>query len=1165
VTVSHLVGRQHLIEALKEEILGPAREGSPIESTAPLVFTKDEDAYGPFVQAGSGEEIVHRDTPLRRYGVGILYPAGVMAEGGQWTDPRSDESLPDADVVEEERAAEAEVVQPAATDAIEEALQAVGDARDDEPEELDLSGANLLKPSTIAVSAQVDLAPDSVLVVHAKGGRYDRREVKVVGKKRDWWLRSPVEVLARFPADDLLTSEHRLRKPAHAEVTGAGPLDLQVEVRSRPQGHRVALLTVCLVNRTQVSEQQALDEQCLFQATFDVTVEGSDRAASILAYPETVSGAGDEETRSMALLYRRSLTFAVGHGCAADWGDPNGEDRVPYVRAEPFPTFETPSITPDVEHDGSPLTVEMAHLAGLGDPLVGRAQLEDLISAYETWIGERAKEVADLPAEHVQAAERHVAECRAAVERMRRGLDLVLGAEDDAIARAFALANRAMLLQQLHQRPGARRISLDRATGIRFSEPYIDPDPSGAPERGRWRAFQIAFFLMSIPSIVAGDDPDRDRVELIWFPTGGGKTEAYLGLTAFSIFLRRLRDPGDSGLDVLMRYTLRLLTTQQFQRASTLLCAMETLRREDPGALGEEALTIGIWLGRSTTPNTRSDAVAALHSMQAGRDPENGFLLLRCPWCAAEMGRPLKAGRTSIVPGYEEAAGTVNLRCPDRDCPFSGPEGLPISVIDEELYERPPSLLIGTVDKFAMLPWVPKARSLFGIEPSGEHATSPPTLVIQDELHLISGPLGSLVGLYETVIEDLCTRRIDGASVRPKIVSSTATIRRYAEQVKALYGREEVSLFPPPGLDANDSFFARWARDDSGNVAPGKIYVGVHAPNLPSMMTTQVRTYASLMQAAADLPPEGRDPWWTTMSFFSSLRELGNALTLFQSDVPDYLITIRNRRGIPPDQLRKLWNVVELTGRLSSDEVPQRLQALEVTAGSRNPPALDACLASTMVEVGVDIERLSFMTVLGQPKTTSTYIQVTGRIGRRWSERPGLVVTMLSPFRPRDRSHFERFRSYHERLYAQVEPTSVTPFSPPALDRALHAVLVAYVRQRGEATQVASPFPAPTELLDEAHDLLLRRLKVVKPTEQDEFERIFTKRRSEWEHWQRSTWGRPFVTGPDALLRSSMSYASGTEAILSWPTPTSMRSVDAECLAEITQAYAVEGGGDDPG
>lgn len=1160
MTANHLEGRQHLIDALRDEVLGPSTAGSPIDCSKPLVFDKDEEAYGPFVQGGSGEEIVHRDTPLRRYGVGILYPAGVTTESGTWTDSETpDEELPDAEDVEAQDAADDNVLEEDALDDIEASLLAIANAKDEEPEELDLSGANLLKPSTIAVSVRVGLAPGSTLVVHATGGRYERREVKVKGKGRDWWLRSPVEVLARFAAEKLLSPEHRLRTTTDVEATGVGKLDLQVEIRSRPEAGNITLLTVCLVNRTGVTQDRPLDEQCLFQTTFDVTVETPNHAPSILAYPETAGAFEDSESRSMALLYRRSLTFAVGHGCAADWSNPTEDDRVSLARAEPFPVIEIPSVTPDVEHDGTPLVVEMTHLAGLGDVDAGRVQLHGIVSAYEEWIARRAGEVSGLPPAHADTAERHLAECRSALSRMKRGLSLVFDGEDSAISQAFALANRAMLLQQLHQRPGSRRIAFDKRSGITFSEPYVEWDPAAPKERGRWRAFQIAFLLMAIPSVVAGDDPDRDRVELIWFPTGGGKTEAYLGLTAFAIFLRRLRDPSDSGLEVLMRYTLRLLTTQQFQRASALLCAMETLRREHPETLGDDPLTIGIWLGRSTTPNTRTDALAVLHALQGGRDPENGLLLLKCPWCAAEMGSPLKGtGKTALVPGYEEVSGTVNLRCPDSRCPFSSPAGLPIHVVDEELYERPPSLLIGTVDKFAMLPWVPRARSLFGIGPDGKHAKSPPGLVIQDELHLISGPLGSLVGLYETVIEELCTRRSESVAVRPKIVSSTATIRRYDDQVRALYGRADVSLFPPPGLDASDSFFARWARDEMGGLAPGKIYVGVHAPNLPSMMTTQVRTYASLMQAAADLPPEGRDPWWTTMSFFSSLRELGNALTLFQSDVPDYLITIRNRLSVPLDQVRRLWNVTELTGRLSSDEVPRRLQELEVPAGSTKPYALDACLASTMVEVGVDIERLSFMTVLGQPKTTSTYIQVTGRIGRLWGTRPGLVVTMLSPHRPRDRSHFERFRSYHERLYAQVEPTSVTPFSPPALDRALHAVLAMYVRHRGELAQVASPFPPPTELIDQAHDVLLRRLKDVDPTEQEEFERIFARRRSQWEHWQRSEWGAPSTNSANALLRSSTSYASGEQATLSWPTPTSMRSVDAECLAEITQAYALE-------
>ena len=304
-------------------------------------------------------------------------------------------------------------------------------------------------------------------------------------------------------------------------------------------------------------------------------------------------------------------------------------------------------------------------------------------------------------------------------------------------------------------------------------------------------------------------------MELIWFPTGGGKTEAYFGLAAFSIFLRRLRDRGDTGVHALMRYTLRLLTAQQFQRASRLICAMDYVRRQHAEELGEGTISIGIWLGGSTTPNTREEARAVFRSLDRGDGrKQNQFVLDRCPWCGAQMG-PVNLGggrgrgrrRAFRVIGYAHRGNTVVYCCPDRRCEFH--DSMPLYVIDEDIYEICPSLVIGTVDKFAMLAWRPEARSLFGISPGGTRSHSPPGLIIQDELHLISGPLGSMVGLYEPVIEELCTDRRGRHPARPKIISSTATIRSYAEQVRGLYARERASLFPPPGLDADDSFFAR--------------------------------------------------------------------------------------------------------------------------------------------------------------------------------------------------------------------------------------------------------------------------------------------------------------------------------------------------------------------
>ena len=475
-------------------------------------------------------------------------------------------------------------------------------------------------------------------------------------------------------------------------------------------------------------------------------------------------------------------------------------------------------------------------------------------------------------------------------------------------------------------------------------------------------------------------------------------------------------------------------------------------------------------------------------------------------------------------------------------------------MIDEDIYEYRPSMVIGTVDKFAMLAWSPKTRSLFGLDNTGTRFCSPPSLIVQDELHLISGPLGSMVGLYETIIEELCTDRRGKKIIKPKIVSSTATIRRYKEQIKSLYGRENVTLFPPPGLDAGDSFFAQYAKEADGKLSPGRLYVGVHAPGLGSMQTSQVRTFTSLLQAPMQLPENERDPWWTLLLFFNSLRELGTTLSLLQSDIPDYQRVVVNRLSNASKNWRSFWEIKELTGRAKNEDIPKALASLEVEYQSKNPYPIDVCLASNILEVGVDIDRLSLISVVGQPKTTSQYIQVTGRVGRSWWERPGLVVTIYSASKPRDRSHFEKFRTYHERLYAQVEPTSVTPFSPPALDRALHAVIVAYVRQIGDEKIAESPYPYPEKLISEIKQILLPRVQTVDPDELQNFHKVFDKLAREWKTWQRQNWRGSWKDDNDPLLRQAGAYTPKEKKRGSWETPTSMRNVDAECILEIADS-----------
>lgn len=1161
---ANIINRRLILKALKEELVGPSPQGKEFDFSTIKPFESSKDSYGPWIQKDNGEEILQRDSPTKRYGIGVLYPWQIVADDTAKDAGNAVIGLLSHDEKDGLNTDNALTSQGA--EDIEKSLARDNNRDnnfDDGLSDLDLSATNTYRPSSMGISFLAELPSGSKIVVDASLGRYQPIEVQVEKYTPTWWLRVPILLVKEFDAEAICaTHAVKLEGNLQPEENG-GPIDLRIELYARPNPHsnnpREKLITVCLVNRTEPGSGRS-DELCVFQCAFGVKVVSPDGKNLILPYPEALAGMLDKEEKSLTLLYRNYQTYATGHGCAADWGEKDRDDKVDKVMAECLPVFETPSTTPEIEDSaGNPIKVSMASLAGLVPGQDGFGELERVIKLYEEWIAKKHTQINSLPSYLQQTAEEHLANCTTCAHRMRDGLSY-LKANPESL-RAFQLANQAILMQQLIRKEPRIASYNYEANRWNFLDAYNEPDSDNIKSgQGEWRAFQIAFLLMTLRSSVEEDDESRETVELIWFPTGGGKTEAYLGLAAFTLFVRRLKDPNDTGVHVITRYTLRLLTAQQFQRASRLVCAMEYIRQRNSD-LGRAPFSIGIWVGGSNTPNSRQEAISVLNKLSKGdRFTENKFVLGQCPWCGAQMG-PVqkKIGRKwdTKIAGYFRRGNTVIYRCPDSACRFSNE--LPIYVIDEDIYEIRPSIVIGTVDKFAMLAWRSEARALFGIGDDGNRQHSPPGLIIQDELHLISGPLGSMVGLYETVIEELCTDRRQNSVIRPKIVSSTATVRRYKEQIKALYGREDVVLFPPSGLDADDSFFARYARDKYGHLQPGRMYVGVHGPGLGSLQTVQVRTFTSLMQAPVNLPnPKEQDPWWTLLIFFNSLRELGTTLSLFQSDIPDYLKVTANRLGIPYGGMRKLSRIRELTGRLRSDEVPEAIADLEVACDNSNEKRpVDACLASNILEVGVDIDRLSLMAVVGQPKSTSQYIQVTGRVGRRWWEHPGLVATIYTASKPRDRSHFEKFRSYHEQLYAQVEPASVTPFSPPALDRALHTLMVLYARQFGDETVIQRPYPYPGNLIEDLKTILLPRVNAIDPAEAKNFERVFEKRASEWKRWKRTVWEKKSADD-SFLLRRAGDFADGDSKLLSWPIPTSMRNVDAECQAEITTLYLQE-------
>lgn len=1206
---SHLNNRKWMTSALVREIFGPGGryvgwpdtlygEAVKIDLKSGMTIESWDEYNRRHIDATTSEEILKDEPPSRRYGVGILFPAEGEAKA------ETEEAPADADAAVEGAVGMADKA-GAGSDELSKSerklvkilartQKRIGSLKEEQEDvlpgddsELDgLKLARLRRPRSMGITFMADCASEGKLTINIQGGRYNpvdgikvkNKDGKVAVREHRWWIRSPVTATVDLSLKDLKPAQalQPIAVPVH--IAGLGDLDLRLEVRSRQvpvevrQGlpETVRLVTVTLVNRSKVTAHSDADSLSLFQSRF--TIEPARHESQVLLpLPRALRGT-DEEEQTVDLLFRNCHAFAAGHGCAGDWVSGEGAAFASCVIAEPIPFHETPPVTPNLiqPNTGNPFILPMLPLALGEDQWL--APLKELAILYKAWIATRTNDANALAARYQPAAKRHLQAAKECLARIDEGLALL---ESDAnAALAFRLANEAVLLQQLAGRSGLRRISFDGQTNrIIWNRDALMPSllHPQATERA-WRPFQIAFLLMSLKGLWDGKSDDRLIADLIWFPTGGGKTEAYLGAAAFLLFARRLQNRDDSGTAVLMRYTLRLLTSQQFQRAAGLICAMEKIRIRMLDQLGQSAFRIGIWVGGETTPNTRAASVTAYNDARREGPDKYSHVMLRCPWCGSQMGPRRRARGEAgdsryLLDGLEPieagANRTIRIHCPDRKCDFK--DALPVTVVDQEIYASAPSLVIGTVDKFAMLAWKPEARAIFGIGMNGTRTVSPPSLIIQDELHLITGPLGSMVGLYEGVIEELCTDRRNGGSIRPKLIASTATTRASTRQISDLYAREKTAVFPPPGLDSGDAFFATYDRDAQGGIKPGRMYLGVLARAYGSGLTVNVRVFSALLAAALRVSEAERDPWWTLLVFYNSLRELGSGLTLFGADIPERLRDLQ-KRWHPGENRRFLNEVLELTGRLSNSDVPRALEALERTLETKG--TVDACLASNIIEVGVDVPRLALMAVSGQPKNTAQYIQATGRVGR---ELPGLVVMAYDNRKPRDLSHFEQFRDYHGRLYAAVEPASVTPFTIQVMERALHGAFVAWSRQQVSSADQVNPrtFEDDNSPLYKAYlafaknylarlRFLLRADSAALAQAEKLFGETMKRRRNDWRSSLPIVWDNQDMTSKDSgdlpLMRRYGEPCKIDWQEQVWPTPTSMRGVDAECPAEVCLA-----------
>ena len=820
------------------------------------------------------------------------------------------------------------------------------------------------------------------------------------------------------------------------------------------------LVTVSISNRQELPAEASVEEFLNARnalSLFEVHLECIIESGEVGSYPSVDPNLLDAEDQELELQYKHKHIYAVGHGTAADWDEAGG--HVKKIKIDFLPRVEVPQVSVDAEgHFTDVLSLEF--LSRL--PENARNICDDLyrfVSAYEEWVRQQIASVCALSKYEQGVASRITARMEEAVSRMKTGVQLIL--KDANVTRSFGLANKAMYLQMKQYDRVQRK----------------------ADRTYRWRPFQLAFLLMVIESVINEDSAFRDTLDLIWFPTGGGKTEAYLGLIAFLIVLRRLRYPASGGgTTIIMRYSLRLLTQQQFQRACRLICAMELLRGERSD-LGKETISVGIWVGEGMSPNRCDKAAAIVANAIEGNETDLQKLVLdSCPWCQKTFKPP---------DNYIFSEKQFQFRCTNPDCDFGqlsrAKEGLPCNVVDDVLYETPPTLLIATIDKFARLTWEEQTTAFFG-----RNANRPPELVIQDELHLISGALGSIAGLYEAALDTILCH----SGVFPKYIASTATIRMAKQQVQRLYGRP-VAVFPPPGLSSDDSYYARTVPIEE---KPGRLYVGCLAHNQPrhrSMAPIAASLLASPHQLFSDQADAERllDAWWTIVVYHSSLKSVSNSDNILKFEVLDYLarytLEEENRQRRKPDDEVNMSNkkdlaknrleqntdgVAHLTSLSSAEENASTFKRLEKLYS--DPQSLDVVLATNMISVGLDVSRLALMVINGQPLTTAEYIQASSRVGR--GDIPGLVIVNFFRDQARSLSHYESFRAYHESFYRFVEPSSITPYTYQARTRALHAALVIAIRHCCPNLlndNMAGNFKPDSQEVRKVLELLNRRLR----------------------------------------------------------------------------------------
>lgn len=923
------------------------------------------------------------------------------------------------------------------------------------------------------------------------------------------------------------------------------------------------------------NKSEPLNKKCLFQTVISIKSEGiteyKDHTLSTY-YPD--AELEDKEAEEIEFIYRNVNSYAVGYNCSAKWNENHTIAETTFL-----PEQNIKDVINEFDDNSLDDCLDIKNLSNWGLPKeTVISNLKRFVKSYKEWIEKQETEVNKLNRAENEIANRLIDRQKENFNRLNSNVDLL---NDDKVFRAFQIANTAMLIQLI--------VSNDKRLGkvekeisefdielnfdnLEFFKTYDSKKQLGFIPK--YRPFQLAFFILSLEEMV---DPEKrqqkNTVDLIWFPTGGGKTEAYLAVTAFTIAYRRINnDLNFGGTSVIMRYTLRLLTAQQFERASRLISSLEFLRKQKEfkndlkDGVGNE-ITIGLWVGQASTPNTIQEANKLLDGEKCGMEAEaqkgnngdprkyNEFQISSCPWCGTKSISKVKNnnGKEVWKYGFKSKRSDFIIHCLNQKCTFH--KRLPIQVVDEVLYQNPPTLLFGTVDKFAMLAWQENAHNFFK---ANTDEGLPPDLIIQDELHLLNGPLGSVTGLFESTIELLCTKN----GIGPKIISSTATTRNTDLQIKRLYGNRKVNVFPPSGINYDDSFFAKESKKSKrryiGFMPTGKTAIDTQLQLLAHLLVSRLEVFKNLETKSST------DNYWTIVSYYNSLKDVGKIYNKVGDEVSNFTSTLQYRLSQlfqPFDEYSFNFYGIpsrteELTSRVESAKIKSVLKEIEKPFNESKlvtrekglkylTDVVDFVLATNMISVGIDISRLNIMVLNGMPKNIAEYIQASSRVGRKTK---GLAITLLNPNRAREKSYFEHFINFHSAFYKCVEPISITPFTENTIDKMLTTAFVTYIRNKipAMAKDDAARYFEKVKA-DEFIDFINNRFG----DDPDITSYFISSINGLIEDWQNRASLGSKLTYKSLLKRPTERQDDGVD----WATMQSMREIDTDTFVEIKSVY----------